>query len=180
MKNKPDPALLRPSNLSSEIGKKVPKSRETIPLKIDPWCKSQKTSIKGKNADPDDVKRRIRSPKKVQKRTQNFSTANVLKYLWQPPLIVKIIMNISWIVKMRTFGKIYMGKSISKWLGGPSCINNNLKHFCASIVEENFAQVVKKQLLDTDIFTKNLFFLVVHLLHQRIRQMMDTAHALHY
>jgi hypothetical protein len=35
MKNKPDPALLRPSNLSSEIGKKVPKSRETIPLRSD-------------------------------------------------------------------------------------------------------------------------------------------------
>jgi hypothetical protein len=33
MKNKPDPALLRPSNLSNEIKKRVPKSRETIPLK---------------------------------------------------------------------------------------------------------------------------------------------------
>jgi hypothetical protein len=33
MKNKPYPALLRPSNLSNEIGKRVPKSRETIPLK---------------------------------------------------------------------------------------------------------------------------------------------------
>jgi hypothetical protein len=32
MKNKPYPALLRPSNLSDEIGKRVPKSRETIPL----------------------------------------------------------------------------------------------------------------------------------------------------
>jgi hypothetical protein len=32
MKNKPYPALLRPSNLSNEIGKRVPKSRETIPL----------------------------------------------------------------------------------------------------------------------------------------------------
>jgi hypothetical protein len=32
MKNKPAPALLRPSNLSSEIKKRVPKSRETIPL----------------------------------------------------------------------------------------------------------------------------------------------------
>jgi hypothetical protein len=32
MKNKPDPALLRPSNLSNKI-KKVSKSRETIPLK---------------------------------------------------------------------------------------------------------------------------------------------------
>jgi hypothetical protein len=33
MKNKPAPALLRPSNLSNEIKKRVPKSRETIPLK---------------------------------------------------------------------------------------------------------------------------------------------------
>jgi hypothetical protein len=33
MKNKPDPALLRPSNLSSEIKQRVPKSRETIPSK---------------------------------------------------------------------------------------------------------------------------------------------------
>jgi hypothetical protein len=33
MKNKPDPALLRPSNLSNEIKKRVPKSRETIPLR---------------------------------------------------------------------------------------------------------------------------------------------------
>jgi hypothetical protein len=33
MKNKPDPGLLRPSNLSNEIKKRVPKSRETIPLK---------------------------------------------------------------------------------------------------------------------------------------------------
>jgi hypothetical protein len=32
MKNKLDPALLRPSNLSNEIKKRVPKSRETIPL----------------------------------------------------------------------------------------------------------------------------------------------------
>jgi hypothetical protein len=32
MKNKPYPALLRPSNLSNEIGKMVPKSCETIPL----------------------------------------------------------------------------------------------------------------------------------------------------
>jgi hypothetical protein len=32
MKNKPDPALLRPSNLSNEIKKRVPKSSETIPL----------------------------------------------------------------------------------------------------------------------------------------------------
>jgi hypothetical protein len=32
MKNKPYPALLRPSNLSNEVGKRVPKSRETIPL----------------------------------------------------------------------------------------------------------------------------------------------------
>jgi hypothetical protein len=32
MKNKPDPALLRPSNLSNEIKKRVQKSRETIPL----------------------------------------------------------------------------------------------------------------------------------------------------
>jgi hypothetical protein len=32
MKNKPDPALLRPSNPSNEIKKRVPKSRETIPL----------------------------------------------------------------------------------------------------------------------------------------------------
>jgi hypothetical protein len=34
MKNKPYPALLRPSNLSNEIKKRVPKSRETIPLKV--------------------------------------------------------------------------------------------------------------------------------------------------
>jgi hypothetical protein len=33
MKNKPYPGLLRPSNLSNEIGKRVPKSRETIYLK---------------------------------------------------------------------------------------------------------------------------------------------------
>jgi hypothetical protein len=33
MKNKPDPALLRPSNLSNEIKERVLKSRETIPLK---------------------------------------------------------------------------------------------------------------------------------------------------
>jgi hypothetical protein len=32
MKNKPYPAQLRPSNLSNEIEKRVPKSRETIPL----------------------------------------------------------------------------------------------------------------------------------------------------
>jgi hypothetical protein len=32
MKNKPAPALLRPSKLSNEIKKRVPKSRETIPL----------------------------------------------------------------------------------------------------------------------------------------------------
>jgi hypothetical protein len=32
MKNKPDPALLLPSNLSNEIKKRVQKSRETIPL----------------------------------------------------------------------------------------------------------------------------------------------------
>jgi hypothetical protein len=32
MKNKPDLALLQPSNLSNEIKKRVPKSRETIPL----------------------------------------------------------------------------------------------------------------------------------------------------
>jgi hypothetical protein len=32
MKNKPDPALLRPSNLYNEIKKRLPKSRETIPL----------------------------------------------------------------------------------------------------------------------------------------------------
>jgi hypothetical protein len=32
MKNKPDPALLQPLNLSNEIKKRVPKSRETIPL----------------------------------------------------------------------------------------------------------------------------------------------------
>jgi hypothetical protein len=32
MKNKPDPALLRPSNLSNKIKKRAPKSRETIPL----------------------------------------------------------------------------------------------------------------------------------------------------
>jgi hypothetical protein len=32
MKNKPDPALLRPSNLSNEIKKRAPKSRKTIPL----------------------------------------------------------------------------------------------------------------------------------------------------
>jgi hypothetical protein len=34
MKTKPDPALLRPSNLSNEIKKRVPKSRETIPLRM--------------------------------------------------------------------------------------------------------------------------------------------------
>jgi hypothetical protein len=34
MKNKPYPALLRPSNLSNEIKKRVQKSRETIPLKL--------------------------------------------------------------------------------------------------------------------------------------------------
>jgi hypothetical protein len=33
MKNKPYPALLRPSNLYNEIKKRVTKSRETIPLK---------------------------------------------------------------------------------------------------------------------------------------------------
>jgi hypothetical protein len=33
MKNKPAPALLRPSKLSNEIKKRVPKSRETIPLR---------------------------------------------------------------------------------------------------------------------------------------------------
>jgi hypothetical protein len=32
MKNKPDPALLRPSYLSNDIKKRVQKSRETIPL----------------------------------------------------------------------------------------------------------------------------------------------------
>jgi hypothetical protein len=32
MKNKPYPALLRPSNLYNEIKKRVLKSRETIPL----------------------------------------------------------------------------------------------------------------------------------------------------
>jgi hypothetical protein len=36
MKNKPAPALLRPSNLYNEIKKRVSKSRETIPLK-DLW-----------------------------------------------------------------------------------------------------------------------------------------------
>jgi hypothetical protein len=34
MNNKPDPTLLRPSNLSNEIKKRVPKSRETIPLNL--------------------------------------------------------------------------------------------------------------------------------------------------
>jgi hypothetical protein len=34
MKNKPDAALLPTSNLSNEIKKRVPKSRETIPIKI--------------------------------------------------------------------------------------------------------------------------------------------------
>jgi hypothetical protein len=34
MKNKPYPALLRPSNLYNEIIKRVPKSRETIPLRL--------------------------------------------------------------------------------------------------------------------------------------------------
>jgi hypothetical protein len=33
MKNKPDPALLRPSNLSNEIKKRVLKSRGTIPVR---------------------------------------------------------------------------------------------------------------------------------------------------
>jgi hypothetical protein len=32
MKNKPAPALFRPSNLSNEIKKSEPKSRETIPV----------------------------------------------------------------------------------------------------------------------------------------------------
>jgi hypothetical protein len=32
IKNKPYPALLQPSNLSNEIKKRLPKSRETIPL----------------------------------------------------------------------------------------------------------------------------------------------------
>jgi hypothetical protein len=32
MKNMPDPALLRPSNLTNEIKKRLPKSRPTIPL----------------------------------------------------------------------------------------------------------------------------------------------------
>jgi hypothetical protein len=32
MKNKPDPALLRPTNLSNEIKKRFKKSHETIPL----------------------------------------------------------------------------------------------------------------------------------------------------
>jgi hypothetical protein len=36
MKNKPDPALLQPSNLSNQI-KKVSKSRETIPLSGKGW-----------------------------------------------------------------------------------------------------------------------------------------------
>jgi hypothetical protein len=43
MKNKPYPALLRPSNLSNEIGKRVPKSRETIPLI---FSKKRKFNIK--------------------------------------------------------------------------------------------------------------------------------------
>jgi hypothetical protein len=34
MKNKPAPALLRPSNLSNEIKKRVPISRETTPLRV--------------------------------------------------------------------------------------------------------------------------------------------------
>jgi hypothetical protein len=34
MKNKPDPAPFRPSNLSNEIKKRVSKSRETIPLRV--------------------------------------------------------------------------------------------------------------------------------------------------
>jgi hypothetical protein len=33
MKNKPDPALLGGSYLYNEIKKRIPKSRETIPLK---------------------------------------------------------------------------------------------------------------------------------------------------
>jgi hypothetical protein len=39
MKNKPYPALLRPSNLSNEIKKRVPKSRETIPLNSQSFLK---------------------------------------------------------------------------------------------------------------------------------------------
>jgi hypothetical protein len=31
MKNKLDPAILRPANLSNELGKRVPKSHETTP-----------------------------------------------------------------------------------------------------------------------------------------------------
>jgi hypothetical protein len=34
MKNKPYPAILRPSNLSNEIKKRLPKSRETILLTL--------------------------------------------------------------------------------------------------------------------------------------------------
>jgi hypothetical protein len=41
MKNKPDPALLRPSNLSNEIKKRASKSRETIPLICDEKVKRQ-------------------------------------------------------------------------------------------------------------------------------------------
>jgi hypothetical protein len=37
MKNKPDSALLRPSNLSNEIKKTVPKSREPVPLREKAW-----------------------------------------------------------------------------------------------------------------------------------------------
>jgi hypothetical protein len=33
MKNKPYPALLRPSNLSNEMKKRISKSRETIPVR---------------------------------------------------------------------------------------------------------------------------------------------------
>jgi hypothetical protein len=38
MKNKPYPALLRPANLSNEIKKREPKSRETIPLTTAKSC----------------------------------------------------------------------------------------------------------------------------------------------
>jgi hypothetical protein len=50
MKNKPDPALLQPSNLSNEIKKRVPKSRETIPLNIN-QTQSENKSV-GRSVDP--------------------------------------------------------------------------------------------------------------------------------
>jgi hypothetical protein len=50
MKNKPYPALLQPSNLSNEIKKRVPKSRESLPLRhFGKLCSSASDS----DPDPD-------------------------------------------------------------------------------------------------------------------------------